>query len=229
LFYAFNIYDEGKMGKLTLKNIKVTRETFEVVVPHLEIESGSILGIMGKSGSGKSTLLNVIAGFEKLSSGEICFEGKTLSLLPAEKRKVAIVFQRPALFSHLSALGNVCFGLKIQKYNVEQQVEKASYWLAKLGIEHLANRRPNELSGGEAQRVALARSVIVGFPILLLDEPFSSLDIESRVAARKVVRDIAKELKLVTILVSHDPTDIEAIADEICIMEAGKMRGPTKK
>jgi ABC-type Fe3+/spermidine/putrescine transport system ATPase subunit len=214
------------MGKLNLRNIKVERESFEVVVPELTVEAGSILGIMGKSGSGKSTLLNAIAGFEKVSTGEISFDERILSELPPEKRKVAIVFQRPALFSHLTVLENVCFGLRIQRIPFNKQVEIARHWLSKLEVEHLASRRPEELSGGEAQRVALARSLVVGFPVLLLDEPFSSLDTESRVAARKVVRELAKELNLVTILVSHDPSDIEAVADETRLMEAGKMIVP---
>lgn len=212
-----------------MRNVKVEREAFELEVPELTCESGSILGIMGKSGCGKSTLLNAIAGFEKLSKGEIRFDDKVLSELPPEKRRVAIVFQRPALFSHLTVLENVCFGLRIQKLPLDKQVEAARHWLAKLEVEHLANRRPDELSGGEAQRIALARSLAVGFPILLLDEPFSSLDIETRVAARKVVREIAKELNLVTILVSHDPSDIEAVADENRLMESGKLTDLVKQ
>ncbi len=217
------------MGKLTLKNLKVQRKSFEVVIPQLTVESGTILGVMGKSGCGKSTLLNAIAGFETLMEGEVVFDNKVLSLLPAEKRKVAIVFQRPALFSHLTVIENVCFGLKIKNMSLNEQREKAKYWLSKLDIVQLAERYPFELSGGEAQRVALARSVVVEFPVLLLDEPFSALDAQLKSLARTAVKEIIKELKLATILVSHDLEDLEALADEFCIMESGKITGWGKK
>jgi len=211
------------MGTLTIKNLKVQKDNFQLSVSDLSVESGSILAVMGKSGSGKSTFLNALAGFEPSVEGVVRFNGMELSSLPPERRQISIVFQNPALFPHLTVLGNVCFGLKIKKLNENVQKELAMLWLKKLEISELAERNPDSLSGGEAQRVALARALVVGFPILLLDEPFSGLDVRLRTGARKVVKDLVGEFKLVTILVSHDPEDIKEMADKICTIERGQL------
>jgi ABC-type Fe3+/spermidine/putrescine transport system ATPase subunit len=211
------------VAELTLKNIRVVRETFELNIPALSARSGKVLGVMGKSGCGKSTLLQVIAGFEKSVEGEIVLDEKVLTHLPPESRKMALVFQRPALFSHLNVIENVCFGLKIQHFPKNEQIARSLFWLKRLGLEHLKDRLPHEISGGEAQRVALARSVVVNFPILLLDEPFSALDSQSRQESRKAVRDVVSEMGLIGVLVSHDLDDIKSVADDYCLMESGRI------
>jgi ABC-type Fe3+/spermidine/putrescine transport system ATPase subunit len=211
------------MGKLSLNNICISRSEFSVNIPSLNVDGGTVLGIIGPSGSGKSTLLNAIAGFEEIESGEISLDGRVISELAPEKRRVAVVFQRPALFPHLTVLNNVCFGLRVQGISREKQLEIANHWLGRMNLQSLADRYPDKISGGEAQRVALIRSLVVGFPVLLLDEPFSALDIESKKVARKVIAEVVSERKLVTVLVSHDPDDIENLATEFCKMQLGKI------
>ncbi|MBM4304192.1 MAG: ATP-binding cassette domain-containing protein [Deltaproteobacteria bacterium] len=211
------------MAELKLKNIRVIRQRFELNVPSLSAHSGKILGVMGKSGCGKSTLLQVIAGFEKNMEGEIFLDEKEMTYIPAENRKMALVFQRPALFSQLTVLENVCFGLKIQHLSKNEQIARSLFWLRRLGLEHLKDFLPHQISGGEAQRVALARSVVVNFPILLLDEPFSALDSQSRAESRKAVRDVVSEMGLIGVLVSHDLDDIKSVADDYCIMDSGRI------
>lgn len=211
------------MAELNIKDIAIHKGDFHLSVSEITIPAGKILGVMGKSGCGKSTLLHAVAGFEKLDSGEIKINGKDITGLPPEKRKVAIVFQKPALFSHLTVIQNICFGLKIQKLSSNEQYSRATYWLKRLDLEHLALRKPSELSGGEAQRISLIRAAIVGFPVLLLDEPFSALDLQSKTVCRKAVRDIVSELGLAAILVSHDIEDINSISDLFCELNAGKI------
>ena len=170
---------------------------FEASLDHLEIAPGTIACLMGRSGSGKSTLLNAIAGFIP-AGGEIFLRQRPLHLLPPEKRCMALVFQRSALFPHLNVSGNVEFGLKLQGVPSEERARRSMAWLDRLGMSELGSRRVSEISEGQAQRIALARALAPGFPVLLLDEPFSALDVQTRwraPAAREKPRARARGLR----------------------------------
>jgi thiamine transport system ATP-binding protein len=179
----------------------------------MEALAGRITAIRGQSGSGKSTLLDLIAGFLRPSSGGIRIAGKDVAGLPPEARPVSILFQSETLFEHLSAAANVALGLPQPDANA---VAKA---LAEVGLAAIGRHRASTLSGGEKQRVALARTLLRNRPVLLLDEPFSALDDDSRNTARKLVRTITQKHQWATVLVTHHADDISAIADRVYLLE----------
>lgn len=210
------------MNKLLIKDLKVQQGDFILEVERFEISAGEILGVMGGSGCGKTTLLNAISGFVTLSSGKISDGEREIHTLAPEKRRVSVVFQQPWLFENQTVIENICFGLMLQKIPQKQAEEQAKHWLEKLEIPDLGQRKTWEISGGQAQRVALARALAVKFPILLLDEPFASLDISLRKGLRRLVKDLVQELSICAVLVSHDWRDFENVAGRIAILRSGK-------
>ncbi len=182
--------------------------------------------LLGPSGCGKSTLLRCIAGFETLISGEIKLAAKTLdntqTIQAAEKRPIGMMFQDNALFPHLSALKNVTFGL----HHLSKDTAKAQAmtWLDRVGLADKAQSLPHELSGGEQQRVALARAIAPQPKLVLLDEPFSSLDADLREFLSREVRDILKTEKITALLVTHDQDEAFAMADKIGVIQAGTLQ-----
>lgn len=191
----------------------------------LKLEEGRIGCLLGPSGCGKSTLLRVIAGFQQPAEGEVLLHGKRVSsptrMLAPEKRNVGMVFQDFALFPHLTVEGNVAFGLdKMNRFERKQRVTKM---LELIGLEELVQRYPHQLSGGQQQRIALARALAPRPEILLLDEPFSSLDVELREQLAREVRSILKQLGTTAILVTHDQMEAFALADEIGVMHEGRL------
>src|SRR5690606_15939835 len=171
----------------------------------------------GASGSGKSTLLDLVAGFLTPSAGTISIDGAVVNALPPEQRPVSILFQSETLFEHLSAARNVALGLR------HADPARVSAALAELGLSELANQRAATLSGGQKQRVALARTLLRDKPVLLLDEPFSALDDETRSATRTLVQSLTHKQKWATVLVTHHADDIGAIADRVYLLEAGRL------
>ncbi len=207
------------MSALKVENLRVRSGTFEVSLPRMEVRPGRIACLVGRSGAGKSTLLNTIAGFLKPFQGTVSLGSQDLTPLPAEKRKAAMVFQRGALFPHLTVLDNVAYGLKLQGKDLKPAME----WLEKLQIDELSARRPQDISVGQAQRVGLARALAVGFPILLLDEPFASLDPSTRAVLRRVLADAVREQNICTVLVTHFEEDLKELADEVFCLSEGKL------
>ena len=190
-----------------------------------ELEPGAIGCLLGPSGCGKTTVLRCIAGFEPVSEGEIVLHGKTMSraghTVPAEHRRIGMVFQDYALFPHLTVARNIAFGLR-NASEAERQTRIAEL-LDIVGLHQVASRYPHELSGGQQQRVALARALAPRPELMLLDEPFSNLDVEMRERLSVEVREILKQQRTTTILVTHDQHEAFNIADEIGIMTRGRI------
>lgn len=189
------------------------------------VPQGEIGCLLGPSGCGKTTVLRAIAGFEGLIDGRILIGGQELSnkqvTAPPESRHVGVVFQDYALFPHLCVADNVAFGLR--KLSAADRSNRVQQLLSMTGLRNQATKYPHELSGGQQQRVALARALAPRPQLLLLDEPFSNLDIDLRERLAGEVRDILKELGTTAVLVTHDQHEAFAIADQIGVMQAGRI------
>ncbi|CAM1354103.1 ABC transporter ATP-binding protein [Tenacibaculum halocynthiae] len=194
------------------------------------LEKGKIVSIVGESGSGKTTLIRLISGLEVLNNGEIKLNQKVVSsksiFIEPEKRNVGMVFQDYALFPHLTVFQNVVYGIskKSDKKEIVSEV------LSLVGLEGMNTRYPHELSGGQQQRVALARALAPKPELLILDEPFSNLDVVLRNQLRKDLHQILKKTNCTAIFVTHDIKDAIAISDEIIVLQKGKVleQGNTK-
>ncbi|WP_460171796.1 ABC transporter ATP-binding protein [Thermus sp. FJN-A] len=184
----------------------------------LSVYPGEILALLGPSGCGKTTLLRVVAGLESPLAGRVLLEGQDITPLPPEKRGIGFVFQDYALFPHLTALGNVAFGLK-----GKDRLERARRALERVGMTLFQDRKPGELSGGQQQRIALARALAPGPKLVLLDEPFSSLDAGLRAATREEVRKVLKETGTTALLVTHDQEEALSFADRLGVMRGGEL------
>lgn len=188
----------------------------------MEAAPGEVTAVTGPSGAGKSTLLDLIAGFLLPSSGTLTLDGADLVSLPPERRPLSILFQSETLFEHLSAGRNVALGLP--RGGVRGERDKAvETALAEVGLPGIARQPASTLSGGQKQRVALARTLLRRRPVLLLDEPFSALDDDTRAAVRTLVGELTQRHRWTTILVSHHVDDIEALAKRRYRIEAGRL------
>ncbi len=187
----------------------------------LNLKEGELIGLLGPSGCGKTTLLRLIAGFERPSQGEIYIHDQLVAsatrLLPPERRGVGMVFQDYALFPHLNAWKNVCFGLKRG-----QDKDRANWLLSLLGLSELSNHYPHELSGGQRQRLALARALAPGNSLVIMDEPFSNLDVDVRNRLRSELQEVLSTCSASGLLVTHDPQEALAICDRVAIMKDGQ-------
>jgi iron(III) transport system ATP-binding protein len=192
---------------------------------NLDLMPGEIGCLLGSSGCGKSTVLRAICGFEPPKSGEIFLRNQLVSsaskILPPGQRRIGMVFQDFALFPHLNALENVAFGL--QHLASQERSVVAMDWLKRVSLADKANAYPHELSGGQQQRVALARAMAPEPDLILLDEPFSSLDVELRERLASEMRDILKANHITALLVTHDQIEAFAIADKVGVMADGKV------
>ncbi|WP_320667649.1 ABC transporter ATP-binding protein [Prochlorococcus sp. MIT 1307] len=188
----------------------------------LSLGYGELIGLLGPSGCGKTTLLRLVAGFEKPTKGRILINNNIVAtnkyLVPPEKRGIGMVFQDYALFPHLDTWQNACFGLK------RGQDKKRVEWLLDLlGLSNLRFRYPHELSGGQRQRLALARALAPGTSIVVLDEPFSNLDVDVRLKLRSELTHVLKTCSASAILVTHDPDEALAICDRVAVMCDGNL------
>ena len=192
---------------------------------NLDLNEGEILGILGASGIGKSSLLRIIVGLEYPKTGEVLYQGKALNkndyFVPPQKRGIGLVVQEKALFPHLNVLENVKFGLAGPRREKDNQAMK---YLSLLQADKFAKLMPNKLSGGEQQRVAIARAMAPEPKLLLMDEPFSSLDADLREALRTDTRELFKQTKTSCIIVTHDFEDADKFCDVVSKLEEGQIK-----
>ncbi len=185
----------------------------------MEALAGEVTAVRGASGSGKSTLLDLASGFLTPTSGVIRIDGIDVTSIPPEERPVSILFQSETLFEHLSAARNVALGLR----GVKDASPRITAALAEVGLPDIGSQRAATLSGGQKQRVALARTLLRNRPVLLLDEPFSALDDETRQTIRTLVKTLTLKHKWATVLVTHHVDDISAIADRVYDLAGGAL------
>lgn len=190
----------------------------------LDIQAGERLSLLGPSGCGKSTTLQLIAGILQPDRGDMFLAGQRLNRVPPERRQMALVLQKGLLFPHLSVGENVAFGLKMRGVSRAKQVEQAIAMLNQVQLSGFENRRPNELSGGQAQRVALARSLVIKPKVLLLDEPLSALDANLRGDMQDLILRLQRETGVTMIVVTHDQGEAVVMSDRIALMFDGHLR-----
>lgn len=190
----------------------------------LAAKPGTLVAVLGPSGAGKSTLLNIISGFEPLNQGRVLIDGHDVTSLPPSKRPVSMVFQDNNVFPHLTLWQNVALGIAPNLKLNDAQQHSVDAAIARVGLMALAQRKPGDVSGGERQRVALARVLVRPTKVLLLDEPFAALDPGLRQNMLALVNDITVERGLATLLVSHQPAEIRERADAVVFVGDGKVR-----
>ena len=188
-----------------------------------EIAKGEFITLLGPSGCGKSTLLRCIAGLTGVNGGKIILDGEDLVPVAPQKRGIGMVFQSYALFPNMTVQQNVAFGLRMQKVKGSEAEQRVKEVLELVELNDFAGRYPQQLSGGQCQRVALARSLVTRPRLLLLDEPLSALDARIRKHLREQIRSIQQELGLTTIFVTHDQEEALVMSDRIFLMNAGKI------
>ncbi len=189
-----------------------------------DLPKGKFLTILGPSGSGKTTLLRMIAGFDAPTSGEIFINDSPVSAVPPHRRAIGMVFQKLALFPHMTAAENVAFPLKMRRHDARAIPEKVERYLQLVRLGGYGGRRINELSGGQQQRVAIARALVFEPDLLLLDEPLAALDRKLREEMQLEFRRIQKELGVTTINVTHDQREALVVSDEVIVMEGGRIQ-----
>jgi sn-glycerol 3-phosphate transport system ATP-binding protein len=189
----------------------------------LRAESGKFLVLLGPSGCGKSTVLRLIAGLEEPSGGRILIDGRDVTRLNPDKRRVSMVFQSYALFPHLSVAENIVFGLRVRGMPPADRSERLAKVAELVGLSEQLGRKPSQLSGGQRQRVALARAIVAENKICLMDEPLSNLDAQLRHGMRVEIRALQQRLGMTVVYVTHDQVEAMSMADRVILMREGRV------
>lgn len=207
---------------LSLKNISKKYKDKEILKNiSFDIKEGELVCILGPSGCGKTTLLNIIGGFVSDFSGDVFLSDENINNIPPEKREIATVFQSYGLFTHKNVIDNVSYGLKLLKIDKNTRENRAKEMLEKVALAGYEKKKIKELSGGEQQRVAIARSMVLNPKLLLLDEPLSNLDVHLRDVMRKEIKRIQKQFGVTMIIVTHDQEDAFKLADRVIVINEG--------
>ena len=209
MYLAIHNISKAYKGKPAVKNISFT------------VQKGSMLCLLGPSGCGKTTILKTIGGFITPDSGSVFLDGTDITDKPPEDRTVSTVFQSYGLFPHMNVLENIIYGLKFKAIPKKERVAMGLEMLRTMGLSGYEKKHTGELSGGEQQRVALARSLIIKPKLLLLDEPLSNLDAKLRISMRKEIKRIQKDFRITTVFVTHDQSEAFELADTIILMDKG--------
>ena len=207
-----NLRKEFEKGTIALDNI------------NMEIHEGEFIALLGPSGCGKSTTLNCMAGLLDPTSGNVIFGGEDVTNKAPKDRNIGMCFQSYALYPHMKVIDNIAFPLKQKGISKEERHKKATDLAKKLQIEHLLERKPTQLSGGQQQRVAMCRALVKEPKVLLLDEPMSNLDARLKIEIREVIKKLQHELKVTSVIVTHDQEEAMAIADRIAILDNGRIQ-----
>lgn len=208
--------------------VEITRGSLHLDL-RLTVDEQEIVAVVGPNGAGKTTLIRALAGLEPIESGRVVIEGVVMEhpevgiRLPPERRRLGVVFQEARLFPTLSALDNVAFGLRARGVSRPEARASARGWLERVGLPDVAQLRPHQLSGGQAQRVSLARALAVEPAVLLLDEPLASVDVAARSELRQVLREELRRYPGARLLVTHDPIEAAALADRLVVIESGRI------
>lgn len=215
------------MSYIKIENISkkyAGSEKFCLEELNMSIEKGEIIALLGASGCGKTTLLKILAGLERQNTGSVHIDGEDMGERLAENRPISMVFQKALLFPHMTVEKNINFAPRVNKTMEKNELKRRTQEMLKLvHIEGLENRKPSELSGGQEQRVSLARALITNPKVLLLDEPLSALDANLKTVMVSMIREINRKLDTTMVYVTHDQAEAAAVADKIALMHEGRI------
>lgn len=208
-----------------IRGLRVRRGEFELSVDGLSIYAGEVFAILGSTGSGKTVLMESIAGAYPVDEGSILLNGMDADLLPIQERHLGILYQDYALFPHMTVRDNIGYGLKRARMRHTDIVSRVDEMMEMFGITHIADRHPGVISGGESQRCALARALVLRPEVLILDEPFSALDPTTKLQMYDMLRDVHERFGCTVVFVTHDFNEAQTLADRVGIILEGRLRG----
>lgn len=211
-------------GLIEVQNLRVTRGEFTLEVDGLRIDPREVFAILGTTGSGKTVLMESIAGAYPINGGSILLDGKNIDTLPIQQRHLGILYQDYALFPHMTVFDNIAYGMKRAGLRKEEIEHRVNDMLDMFGIQHIADRHPGVISGGESQRAALARALVLTPEILILDEPFSALDPTTKQQMYGMLRDVHARFDCTIVFVTHDFNEAQTLADRVGIILDGRLR-----